>query len=94
MPIYEYECARCGHRFEMMQKFDDPPRKRCPQCRGKVERLISSPAIRFKGSGWYVTDYAKKGRADDKGPEERAESGDKKAQPEDGKKKKKKDDSD
>jgi putative FmdB family regulatory protein len=60
MPIYEYECKRCGHRFELIQKFSDKPRQRCPECRGSVERLISAPAIRFKGTGWYVTDYADK----------------------------------
>ena len=60
MPIYEYECNRCGHRFELIQKFSDKPRKRCPECRGAVQRLISAPAIRFKGTGWYVTDYADK----------------------------------
>lgn len=60
MPIYEYECRRCGHRFELIQKFSDKRRKRCPECRGAVDRLISPPAIRFKGTGWYVTDYAKK----------------------------------
>ncbi len=60
MPIYEYECRRCGHRFELIQKFSDKPRKRCPECSGAVDRLISSPAIRFKGTGWYVTDYADK----------------------------------
>ena len=64
MPIYEYECRRCGHRFELLQKFSDKPRKRCPECSGAVDRLISSPAIRFKGSGWYVTDYANKGKGD------------------------------
>ncbi len=60
MPIYEYECRRCGHRFELIQKFSDAPRKRCPVCKGAVDRLISPPAIRFKGTGWYVTDYADK----------------------------------
>ena len=60
MPIYEYECRRCSHRFELIQKFSDKPRKRCPECAGAVDRLISPPAIRFKGSGWYVTDYADK----------------------------------
>ena len=60
MPIYEYECRRCGHRFELIQKFSDKPRKRCPECSGAVDRLISPPAIRFKGTGWYVTDYAEK----------------------------------
>ena len=66
MPIYEYECKRCGHRFELIQKFSDKPRKRCPECRGAVERLISSPAIRFKGTGWYVTDYADKKKGAEK----------------------------
>ena len=62
MPIYEYECRRCGHRFELIQRFSDKPRKRCPECSGSVDRLINPPAIRFKGSGWYVTDYANKGK--------------------------------
>jgi len=61
VPIYEYQCLKCGHRFEKMQKFSDPPVKKCPECGGKVQQLISSPAVQFKGSGWYVTDYAKKG---------------------------------
>ncbi len=61
MPIYEYECRKCGHRFEVIQKIVDAPLKKCEKCKGKVERLISSPAIQFKGTGWYVTDYAKKG---------------------------------
>ena len=60
MPIYEYECNKCGHRFEAIQKVADAPLKKCEKCKGKVERLISSPAIQFKGTGWYVTDYAKK----------------------------------
>ena len=60
MPIYEYQCAKCGHRFERMQKFSDPPPKKCPQCRGRVEQLMSAPAVQFKGSGWYATDYARK----------------------------------
>ena len=66
MPIYEYDCKRCGHQFEVIQKFSDKPRKRCPECRGAVERLISAPAIRFKGTGWYVTDYADKKRPPEK----------------------------
>ena len=67
MPIYEYQCRRCEHRFELIQKFSDKPRKRCPECSGTVKRLISPPAIRFKGSGWYVTDYAnKKSNEEDK----------------------------
>ena len=67
MPIYEYQCRRCEHRFELIQKVSDKPRKRCPECSGTVDRLISPPAIRFKGSGRYVTDYAnKKSNEEDK----------------------------
>ena len=63
MPIYEYRCTKCGHRFEAIQKVSDPPLAKCEKCKGKAERLVSSPAIQFKGSGWYVTDYARKGAA-------------------------------
>ena len=64
MPLYEYECAACGHRFERIQKFSDPPVEECPSCgERKVQKLLSSPAIQFKGTGWYITDYAKKGAA-------------------------------
>jgi len=59
MPLYEYECEN-GHRFEKIQKFSDPPIERCPTCGAPVQKLISSPAIQFKGSGWYITDYARK----------------------------------
>lgn len=61
MPLYEYQCEQCGHRFEVIQKFSDPPVEACPACPGTVRRLLSSPAIQFKGSGWYITDYARKG---------------------------------
>ena len=60
MPLYEYECDNCGHRFEVIQKFSDDPLTACPKCSGSVRKLVSSPAIQFKGSGWYITDYAKK----------------------------------
>lgn len=60
MPLYEYQCKKCGHRFEKIQKFSDKPVKKCPECGGPVEQTISAPAVQFKGSGWYVTDYAKK----------------------------------
>jgi len=60
MPLYEYQCKKCGHRFEKIQKFSDKPVKKCPECGGSVEQVISAPAVQFKGSGWYVTDYAKK----------------------------------
>ena len=62
VPIYEYECTKCGHRTEILQKVSDSPLKTCVKCEGKVERLVSSPAIQFKGTGWYVTDYARKGQ--------------------------------
>jgi len=61
MPLYEYQCEACDHRFERIQKFSDPLVDICPKCgKGPVRKLISSPAIQFKGSGWYITDYAKK----------------------------------
>jgi putative FmdB family regulatory protein len=60
MPLYEYQCQKCGHRFERIQRFSDPMVKKCPDCGGKVEQMISAPAVQFKGSGWYVTDYAKR----------------------------------
>src|SRR5437764_8621482 len=63
MPLYEYECKKCGHRFEKIQKFSDKMVKKCPECGGKVEQMISAPAVQFKGSGWYVTDYANKSHA-------------------------------
>ena len=62
MPLYEYLCGSCGHRFERIQKFSDAPVSDCPSCGARrVEKLMSSPAIQFKGSGWYITDYAKSG---------------------------------
>ena len=60
MPLYEYECDACGHRFEKIQKYSDPLQDTCPKCGGPVHKLMSSPAIQFKGSGFYITDYAKK----------------------------------
>jgi putative FmdB family regulatory protein len=60
LPLYEYECKKCKRRMEKIRKFSDPPLTVCEKCGGKLEQLISSPAIQFKGAGWYVTDYAKK----------------------------------
>lgn len=60
MPLYEYECDDCGHRFERIRKFSDPPLTTCPECGGPIHKLLSAPAIQFKGTGWYVTDYARK----------------------------------
>lgn len=65
MPLYEYQCESCNNRFERIQKFSDPPIETCPVCgKGPVKKLLSSPAIQFKGSGWYITDYAKKSSSD------------------------------
>jgi len=71
MPLYEYQCSKCGHRFEVIVKFSDPPRTKCPKCKGPLEKLLSAPAIQFKGSGWYVTDYAKKSGGGDSTPKTR-----------------------
>jgi putative FmdB family regulatory protein len=61
MPLYEYLCKKCGHRFEKLRQFSDKPLKKCPECGGVLEQLISASTVQFKGAGWYVTDYAKKG---------------------------------
>ena len=64
MPLYEYRCDACEHRFEVIQKYSDEPIAVCPSCgQGPVEKLLSSPAIQFKGTGWYITDYARKGQS-------------------------------
>ena len=67
MPLYEYECEACAHRFERIQKYSDPPIETCPKCGSKVRKLFSSPAIQFKGSGFYITDYPKSGSTSDGG---------------------------
>ncbi len=83
MPLYEYECDACGHRFEKIQKFSDPLEDTCPKCAGHVHKLVSSPAIQFKGSGFYITDYPKgeKGSApkSDGGKSDKAAKADKPA---------------
>jgi putative FmdB family regulatory protein len=58
MPIYEYQCKQCSERHEIIQRFSDPPLEICPKCGGEMKKLFSSPAIQFKGSGFYKTDYA------------------------------------
>ena len=65
MPLYEYQCEACANRFEKIVKFSDPPLEACPTCGGAVQKLLSSPAFQFKGSGWYITDYAKKKSSSD-----------------------------
>ncbi len=60
MPIYEYTCKKCGREFELIQKFSDPPAKCCPSCGGKAEKKLSLSSFQLKGTGWYITDYARK----------------------------------
>lgn len=87
MPLYEYQCEKCGHRFEKIQKFSDKMVKKCPECGGKVQQVISAPAVQFKGSGWYVTDYAKKpssasdGKGSKKEEKSKTESGNSESSP-------------
>lgn len=63
MPLYEYKCVKCGHRFEKIESLGAAETKKCPKCGARAERMASAPAIQFKGSGWYVTDYAGKNSA-------------------------------
>src|SRR4051812_44043896 len=77
MPMYEYECEACAHRFERIQKFSDAPIDTCPKCGSKVRKLISSPAIQFKGSGFYITDYPKSGSSSGPGKSDRSEKSEK-----------------
>jgi putative FmdB family regulatory protein len=60
VPLYEYQCKKCKHKFEKIQKFSDRPIKKCPECGGPVEKIQHAPNVQFKGTGWYVTDYAAK----------------------------------
>jgi putative FmdB family regulatory protein len=63
LPLYEYRCVKCGHRFEKIESHSASTTKKCPKCGAKAERMFAAPAIQFKGSGWYVTDYASKSSA-------------------------------
>jgi putative FmdB family regulatory protein len=63
MPIYEYVCQKCGHELEVMQKMSDKPLSKCPECKGKLEKVFSQTSFQLKGSGWYVSDYARSGKA-------------------------------
>jgi putative FmdB family regulatory protein len=74
MPLYEYKCDKCNAVFEVIQKFSDTPLETHEGCGGHVERLISSPALQFKGSGWYITDYAKGSSSGSNGTSKSAES--------------------
>lgn len=74
MPIYEYVCQKCGHHLEVMQKVSDKPLARCPECRGKLEKILSQTSFQLKGSGWYVSDYARGGKTSKAGTSEKSES--------------------
>jgi putative FmdB family regulatory protein len=74
MPLYEYECGRCGG-FELIRKFSDEPLTVCPTCGSEVQKLLSAPAIQFKGTGWYATDYAGKSKSSEKGDSGKGDSG-------------------
>lgn len=76
MPLYEYKCRQCGYVFETIQKVSDSPLTECPKCGGRLKKLISAPAIQFKGSGFYITDYAREKKPEkDKGPKKKHKSG-------------------
>jgi len=76
MPIYEYQCGECGRRTEAIQRHDEEPLTTCPSCGGPLVKLMSAPAFQFKGTGWYVTDYADKKKKTDEKTGEQAESKD------------------
>jgi putative FmdB family regulatory protein len=78
VPLYEYQCKKCKHKFEKIQKFSDQPIKKCPECGGPVEKLLHAPAVQFKGTGWYVTDYGGKDKSDTSKPEGGSEKSEKK----------------
>lgn len=88
MPIYEYDCGKCGRRTEAIQRMDEAPLRTCPHCGGRLKKAISAPAIQFKGTGWYVTDYAASRQPEDRGDKsdksEKSEKADKKADGEKG----------
>jgi putative FmdB family regulatory protein len=77
LPLYEYRCLKCKRHTEKIENVNGPHLKKCPHCGGKVEALISAPAIQFKGSGWYVTDYAKKSSGGDSSKSDKSDSGEK-----------------
>lgn len=74
MPLYEYKCVKCGHRFEKIESVSASETKKCPKCGARAERMLNAPAIQFKGTGWYVTDYA--GKNSDAAAKDRGDSKD------------------
>ncbi|MFQ6083891.1 MAG: FmdB family zinc ribbon protein [Candidatus Aminicenantia bacterium] len=68
MPIYEYRCTKCGHKFEVLQNHNRAPLQKCIKCSGKIVKILSPPMLQFKGSGWYLTDYSNKAKSSDHSP--------------------------
>lgn len=77
MPIYEYVCQKCGHHLEIMQKMSDKPLSKCPECKGKLEKIFSQTSFQLKGSGWYVSDYANKGKSEKSDKSDKTDKADK-----------------
>jgi putative FmdB family regulatory protein len=78
MPIYEYTCQKCGRHLEVMQKMSDKPLTRCPECKGKLEKIFSQTSFQLKGSGWYVSDYTSRGKAEKSDKSDKSDKGEKK----------------
>jgi len=78
MPIYEYTCQKCGRHLEVMQKMSDKPLTRCPECKGKLEKIFSQTSFQLKGSGWYVSDYTSRGKAEKPEKSDKSDKSDKK----------------
>ena len=81
MPLYEYKCLACGSSFEVLQKVNEPRLKKCPKCRGLLKKVLSPPAIHFKGSGWYITDYTQNKKPEKESKEKEKPKGEKKEAP-------------
>lgn len=77
MPIYEYVCQKCGHHLEVMQKMSDKPLSKCPECKGKLEKIFSQTSFQLKGSGWYATDYTSRGKSEKSEKSDKPEKADK-----------------
>jgi putative FmdB family regulatory protein len=91
MPIYEYVCQNCGHQLEVMQKISDKPLSKCPQCKGKLEKIFSQTSFQLKGSGWYVSDYTSRGKSEKSEKSEKGEKSEPSEKPEKAEKSEKKD---
>src|SRR5687767_6980473 len=90
MPIYEYVCQNCGHQLEVMQKISDKPLSKCPQCKGKLEKIFSQTSFQLKGSGWYVSDYTSRGKSEKSEKSEKGEKSEPSEKPEKAEKSEKK----